>query len=317
MADQLPVVVEAQELTVPEIKARGQKLHAVMKACMKQAHHYGIIPGCGKPSLWKPGAEMICATFRLSPLIVREDKDETPDSIAWTVRLSLIASNGTAVGEAEGYCSSDEDKYRWRKAVCPAEFEATPEDRRRLKYNSKGETIPQVRTQHADIANTILKMAYKRALVAVTLVCTGASDIFTQDVEDMPQEIINPEGKSASAPSAKPSSAPKAPSAGSDTRWMANKYATAKCGVCAGTLAVGEKVLYQFSTKKVKCESCAREAHAAAEAAKYPTVKDTKKELDQALDRDDPAFSHPGDPDESPSDEDIDAGERDAQAEGM
>ncbi len=37
----------------------------------------------------------------------------------------------------------------------------------------------------ADQANTILKMACKRALVAAVLVATNASELFTQDVEDM------------------------------------------------------------------------------------------------------------------------------------
>jgi len=36
----------------------------------------------------------------------------------------------------------------------------------------------------ADIANTVLKMADKRALVAVTLIATGMSEYFTQDMED-------------------------------------------------------------------------------------------------------------------------------------
>lgn len=36
----------------------------------------------------------------------------------------------------------------------------------------------------SDLANTILKMAQKRALVAATLIATGLSEYFTQDIED-------------------------------------------------------------------------------------------------------------------------------------
>jgi hypothetical protein len=36
----------------------------------------------------------------------------------------------------------------------------------------------------ADLVNTILKMAQKRALVAATLIATGLSDYFTQDIDD-------------------------------------------------------------------------------------------------------------------------------------
>jgi len=41
----------------------------------------------------------------------------------------------------------------------------------------------------ADYYNTVLKMAKKRAHVDAILTATAASDIFTQDVEDMPEVI--------------------------------------------------------------------------------------------------------------------------------
>jgi hypothetical protein len=39
------------------------------------------------------------------------------------------------------------------------------------------------------MANTVLKMAKKRAQIDLTLTATAASDVFTQDIEDMPDEI--------------------------------------------------------------------------------------------------------------------------------
>jgi hypothetical protein len=47
----------------------------------------------------------------------------------------------------------------------------------------------QIRTEPADVANTVLKMAKKRAQIDLTLTATAASDIFTQDVEDIPDEL--------------------------------------------------------------------------------------------------------------------------------
>jgi hypothetical protein len=68
-----------------------------------------------------------------------------------------------------------------------------PEDRRREKwvkpYGKDPFKAKQVRTNPADVANTILKMADKRAYVAMSLLATAASDIFTQDLEDLPQEV--------------------------------------------------------------------------------------------------------------------------------
>ena len=66
------------------------------------------------------------------------------------------------------------------------EWEATPEDRRRQKWTRDGSTIAQVRTSPADQANTVLLMAVKRGLVAMTRIVTACSDIFEQDLEDLP-----------------------------------------------------------------------------------------------------------------------------------
>ena len=80
-------------------------------------------------------------------------------------------------------------KYKWRGVICKAELDATPENLRRKKYYKNGNTADQIRTEPADLANTILKMACKRAMIAMTLNVTAASDIFTQDIEDLPEEL--------------------------------------------------------------------------------------------------------------------------------
>jgi hypothetical protein len=51
--------------------------------------------------------------------------------------------------------------------------------------------VKQVRAERDDIENTILKMACKRAHVAMTLNVTAASDIFTQDIEDLPEHLLS------------------------------------------------------------------------------------------------------------------------------
>jgi hypothetical protein len=45
----------------------------------------------------------------------------------------------------------------------------------------------------SDLVNTILKMAQKRALVAVTLIATGTSEYFTQDIDDFIDPNSHPE----------------------------------------------------------------------------------------------------------------------------
>ena len=188
-------------ITAEEVRARVNLIQQVMKGVMKKGTHYGTIPGAGdKPMLLKPGAEMLGVLFQLSHEYVVEDLT-TDDAIRYRVRDRICSqATSTFVCEGVGEASSDEEKYRWRAAVCQEEFDATPEDRRRLKWKKGAyengrwnkdvlSQIPQVRTQPADIANTVLKMAKKRAQVDATLTATGASDVFGQDLEDLPDEL--------------------------------------------------------------------------------------------------------------------------------
>ena len=97
------------------------------------------------------------------------------------------------MGSGIGECSSDEEKYKWRKAL-NEEWDETPENRRRLKYGKGNQPgiitkTKQVRTEPADVANTVLKMSKKRALVDACLTTLGASDIFAQDLEDLSEDL--------------------------------------------------------------------------------------------------------------------------------
>ena len=184
---------DSRPLTAVEIRALVNLIQEVMKADMKDGHHYGQIPGAGnKPVLFKAGAEKLLFTFRLSADPEIEDLS-TGDVIRYRVRCKVYDRAGAYLGAGVGECSSDEEKYRWRAAVCKEEFEETPEDRRRMKYAKRRDggayRIAQVRTMPADLANTILKMAKKRAQIDAALTVTAASDIFAQDLEDLPEEL--------------------------------------------------------------------------------------------------------------------------------
>lgn len=177
-------VVVSHALTVQE----------VMKSVMKQNVHYGAIPGAGdKPTLLKSGAEVLCMTFRIA------DDYEVQDlsgNGAVRYRVKCVARHqetGMVLGSGLGECSTDEEKYKWRKAVCQEEFDATDPTMRRVKYGRKQGghyTVQQVRTDAADLANTALKMACKRAKIAMVLNVTAASDMFSQDLEDLDAELV-------------------------------------------------------------------------------------------------------------------------------
>lgn len=179
-------------LTAADIRAQVNLIQEVMQAVMKPDIHYGIIPGTKKPSLYKPGAEKLCATFRIADQYKVEDLS-TPDCVRYRVHCTGIhQTTGIVMGEGIGECSSGEEKYAWRAAVCAEEWEDTPPNRRRVKYakwQGKIEKKQQVRAEPADAANTILKMAAKRAKIAMVLNVTAASDCFTQDIEDLPEHL--------------------------------------------------------------------------------------------------------------------------------
>lgn len=215
-------VRESTPLTAVQIRAQVNLIQEVMQAVMKDGHHYGQIPGAGnKPVLFKAGAEKLLFTFRLSADPEIEDLS-TGDGIRYRVRCKVYDRTGAYLGAGVGECSSDEEKYRWRAAVCKEEYDETPEDRRRMKYAKRRDggtyRIAQVRTTPADLANTILKMAKKRAQIDAALTVTAASDIFAQDLEDLPEELreavaenaANKENGKAAPEPPKPKAAPAA-----------------------------------------------------------------------------------------------------------
>jgi len=184
------IIYDQKPLTAKDVRAQVNLIQEVIKSVFQEGQHYGKIPGCGdKPTLLKPGAEKLITTFNLCPKVIVEDLSKD-DIIRYRIICRLETMSGKFVGDGVGECSSEEGKYKWRKTVSNEEYKATPETHKRIKYN-KNYSEEQVRTNPYDLANTILKMAKKRALVDATLTRTAASDIFTQDIEDMPEELFN------------------------------------------------------------------------------------------------------------------------------
>lgn len=169
-------------MAVAEIIQHVAMVQEVMRAVMKKDVHFGIIPGTDKPTLYKPGAEVLCMAFRIACTYEVEDLSSA-DVVRYRVTCTgTHQTTGTVLGAGMGEASSGEEKYKWRKAY-QEEYDATPVNMRRIK---KGKyTTMQVRTEQADLANTVLKMANKRAHMAMVLSVTAASDCFAQDLEDM------------------------------------------------------------------------------------------------------------------------------------
>lgn len=220
-------------LSVSDVRAQVNLIQHIMAEVMRKDEHYGVIPGTGtKPTLLKAGAEKLCLTFRLDPQYEIEQKYHG-------VHLTIISKctlwhipSGQRFGSGMGSCSTWESKYAYRKAArkcpqcgaetiikgkaeygggwvcfkkkggCGAKYEdGAPEIEKQAEGRVPNEDIP-------DAYNTVLKMANKRSLVAAVLNATAASDIFTQDIEDIPEAHA---ATATSAAPPQPSSAPDAP----------------------------------------------------------------------------------------------------------
>lgn len=182
------IVPNAGRMSVTEVLQHVTAVQEVMKAVMKENVHFGRIPGTDKPTLLKQGAEVLCLAFKIGDEYRVEDLSTSDVARFRVVCTGIHQPTGRTLGQGMGECSSAEEKYRWRKAVCAEEFEATPQNLRRRKFGKKAGghyTVDQVRTEAADVANTVLKMAAKRAKIAMTLNVTAASDMFGQDLEDL------------------------------------------------------------------------------------------------------------------------------------
>jgi hypothetical protein len=211
----------AGRMSVAEVVQHAMVVQEVMQAVMKPDLHYGRIPGTDKPTLYKAGAEKLCMVFRIDDDYEIEDLS-TADSIRY--RVKCIGSHQVSqmrLGSGVGECSVGEEKYKWRKAVCDEEFDETPLTHRRVKYaKAKGGghyKQKQVRTEPSDLANTVLKMASKRAKIAMVLNVLAVSDMFGQDLEDLDgvlQEHLTGENSeqqgqaSAQAPAQQPAAWP-------------------------------------------------------------------------------------------------------------
>jgi hypothetical protein len=204
MSNELAVVVDNHSQLAPrdrgylsssDVLARMTRILEIQKHVMKERVHFGTIPGTPKPTLYKAGAEKLLATFQVAAVPVAVEDLSTSDEVRYRVRVQGVSqATGVVLGEAWGECSSNEEKYRWRKPIVVEEWNETPEDMRREKWqkgrqNEKPYKVKQVRTSPADVANTILQMATKRALIPMTRLVLACSDIFEQDLEDMPEEL--------------------------------------------------------------------------------------------------------------------------------
>ena len=195
-----------QCMNVHDMRERREIIGTMMRSVMQPKIHFGKIPGCGdKPTLLKPGAEMICSTFGLVPTLEITMRELQNGHREYEIKCTIVSiSTGQVLGSGVGMCSTLEKKYRFRNDYVntgknvPREywdnhdisllggrgFCAKKDDSGAWKiFKTSGEVENQYL---ADTYNTVLKMSKKRAFIDAVLTVTGCSEFFTQDIEDFP-----------------------------------------------------------------------------------------------------------------------------------
>jgi len=162
-----------QAVSIDTLVERVNLIKDAMRRCMVEGQHFGTIPGTKKPSLWKPGAELICTLFQLGTRYPNHTNQVGREQghFVFTLTCELFhIPSGRVIGEGVGAGTTMEYRYRIQT-----------EDR----HTDHGQLIKAKYTPY-DFYNTVLKIAKKRAMVDAVLTVTGASEIFTQDTEDNP-----------------------------------------------------------------------------------------------------------------------------------
>ena len=212
-------VQTTSRMEVGAIRERLNAVESLMRGVMQKDIHFGVIKGCGnKPTLLKPGAEMLGMMFRLSPKLEVKITNMPNGHREYSVTCTLVhIPTGEIWAEGVGSCSTMESKYRWRSGEAIDTGRTVPKaywdaknagDYKKMasllggpnfvaKRSGSSYTIHEKsgeRVENPDIAdcyNTCLKMAKKRAQIDSTLSALGCSHMFTQDIEDLPMGMYD------------------------------------------------------------------------------------------------------------------------------
>lgn len=206
---------EEFEENIAKLKKAVSRARRMQEALLEEGTDYGSVKGVKRPFLHKPGAEKFEKAYGLATSYTVERHvggDDEPDlEFIVHARVHLGSTDGPVVGEGLGSANSWETKYRYRAGAqqkCPdcgkqtviklgarggrpATFWCGTRDggcghKFELDDPRMGSESEKVENADPwDLANTLLKMARKRAHVDGILTATGTSGLFTQD-EDAP-----------------------------------------------------------------------------------------------------------------------------------
>ena len=150
------IAVQSQEMAIGDLQDKMTRLRKAVDTLMIPGTHYGTIPGTGKITLLKPGAELLCEFYKLAPeiTILSSHEDPVEGNYSYTMKVKLVSKiDGTVASEGIGAANSGEKRFE--KAA-----------------QKSGDPFSQ--------QNNIIKQAKKRALLDATLAATRSSGIIDE-----------------------------------------------------------------------------------------------------------------------------------------
>jgi len=152
----LSIIEKADMTSFKQSMVKIGEFQKLVRENLKEGKDFGKIPGTSKPTLYKPGAEKILMLMGLQSTyeIIDSTRDWKEGFFQYQVRCTL-QKGGMIITQGLGCCNSKERKY--------------------------------IKQDPFTIDNTILKMAKKRSQVDASLTVASLSEIFTQDLEDIPR----------------------------------------------------------------------------------------------------------------------------------
>jgi len=193
-------VVEVNSLPSPVVTLevwakRRSDFNRFVNEQLRRGVDYGEIPGVDKPTLLKPGAEKILQLYGCAVQleVTRRDLETATGhlSMEFTAKAVSLAT-GQLVGMGVGSCSTYESKYRYRWETWKDKKSAPPAGEGWEQKTGKWGAYWGRRVENRDLAdqwNTVLKMGKKRAMVDLALTISGASERFTQYIEDQAEPV--------------------------------------------------------------------------------------------------------------------------------
>jgi hypothetical protein len=150
------IIPMGAQLTPAQASERAAWVREMRKAVLTEGTDYARLPGTDRPTLLKPGAEMLLMASGLGFTMSKvQQGDAGPEGVTYK---ASVKRGEQVVAECEGFAGYDESRFYRPAVASKAEYRAP--------------------------WNTLVKMAQKRALVGAALNATAASGIFIADLDD-------------------------------------------------------------------------------------------------------------------------------------